>query len=586
MTIRRAFVVWLCGLVPLLGAPLAAQDSTARSDSTLPSEIATEAAARYNETTTIRIVGRLDVTPDSSAPRNVAVIQGPVTIAGHIAGNLTAINTDVRLEPGTKIDGDLLIVGGSPIVPQPDSISVGGPTLVFAQRLHYHIDSAGVLIPEDESSKNWWSKWLAVRHRKGFADFTIATARTYNRVEGLPIYIGPTVHRELPWGSVGLDALNIVRTGDFTIIPRTWGYKVAGDAQVGHARDGAIRFTARAYDDIVPVEDWQLSDAEVGLGSFFFRRDYRDYYQRHGGSGTVSLADGYADFHFSVANEHWSSLSALDPIYIFRTVGRWRPNPDLDDGTFQLINAGLQFDTRNDRSDPWAGWFVKADVEYGTGRVGLYGPRSPPPQPVLGQPGNIGGGGPPVTGSGAGQAYTRVFFDVRRYNRLGPNDQLNLRAVLAGSTNGPLPLERRLSVGGPGTIPGYDFRTPGDDRTDVASCANGPKPDGNPAQCDRIALAQIEYRHNLRIDIGPTGHGIGFHRDGAIVAFADAGRGWLVGPQSGTLRYPTNAFPAPDTFLTDAGLGFVVDPVGIYFAKALSYIQERPHVEIRVQHRF
>jgi hypothetical protein len=583
MTIRRASVVGLLSL--FWYAPLWAQvstDSTTHPDSTLPPEVATEAAGRYNETTTIRVVGRLDVTPDSGVAHSVAVIEGPVTISGHIAGSLTAINTDVRLEPGAKIDGDLLIVGGSPIVPQPDSITVGGATLAFAQRMHYHIDSAGVLFAEDESSKSWWSKWLALRHRKGFADFTVATARTYNRVEGLPVYIGPTVHRELPWGSVGLDALNIVRTGDFSITPTTWGYKVAGDAQFGHAHNGAVRFTLRAYDDIVPVEDWQLSDAEVGLASFFFRRDYRDYYQRHGGSGTVSLSDGYADFHFGVANEHWSSLSALDPLFIFRTVGRWRPNPDLDDGTFQTISGGLQFDTRNDRSDPWAGWFVKADVEYGTGRVGIYGERSPP----LGQPGETTPGGPPVTGSGAGQAYTRLFFDVRRYNRLGPNDQLNLRLVLAGSTNGPLPLEKRLSVGGPGTIPGYDFRTPGDDRTDVASCASGPKPDGNPAQCDRIALAQIEYRHDLRIDIGPTGHGIGFHRDGAVVAFADAGRGWLVGPQSGTLRYPNNAFPAPGTFLTDAGLGFVVDPVGIYVAKALSYIQERPHVELRVQHRF
>jgi hypothetical protein len=52
------------------------------------------------------------------------------------------------------------------------------------------------------------------------------------------------------------------------------------------------------------------------------------------------------------------------------------------------------------------------------------------------------------------------------------------------------------------------------------------------------------------------------------------------------LRYPSAAFPAPSSFLTDAGVGFVIDPVGVYIAKGLSYIQERPHVEIRVQHRF
>jgi hypothetical protein len=96
----------------------------------------------------------------------------------------------------------------------------------------------------------------------------------------------------------------------------------------------------------------------------------------------------------------------------------------------------------------------------------------------------------------------------------------------------------------------------------------------------------VEFRNDLRIDIGPTGHGIGFHRDGAVVAFADAGRGWLVGRRAGTLQYPSGDFPAPGTFLTDVGIGLVIDPVGVYLAKGLSYIQERPHVEIRVQHRF
>jgi surface antigen Omp85-like protein len=591
MTIKASFVWFVaCGFMHLMAAPLAAQgrDSTAVPDTTLPSEIAEEAANRFNAPATRVVVGTFELARDSTIPSNVAVTDGPVTVAGHITGSFTAINTNVTLAPGARIDGDLLIVGGSAIVPAPDSIIVAGPSLVFAQRLRYHTDSTGkIIVDESEASKNFWRRWLALRRRHSFNDFTITTGHTYNRVEGLPIYLGPTIHRETAWGSAGVDALGIVRTGDFVINSRTIGYRVAGDAQIGHARDGSVKFTARAYKDVAPVEDWQLSDAETGLSSFFFRRDYRDYYARHGGSGSVSLADGYADLNVTVANEHWSSLSALDPIYVFRTAGSWRPNPTLDDGTFQIVNAGLQLDTRNDRNDPWAGWFVKGNVEYGTGRIGIFGARSPPPPTALGAT-ETGPpvGGPPASGRAAGTAYTRAFFDVRRYNRLGPTDQLNLRAVLAGSVGGPLPLERRFSVGGPGTIPGFDFRSPGDDHTDVASCSNGPRPAGSPAQCDRVALAQVEYRHDLRIDIGPTGHGIGFHRDGSISVFTDAGRGWLVGHRDGDLRYPTNAFPAPSTFLTDVGVGFVIDPVGVYLAKGLSYIQERPHVEIRVQHRF
>ena len=211
MTIKPSLVWWLvCGLAPLIAH---GQDTTVHADTVLPSEIATEVGTRYNAPATRHVVGQLDLPADSVLAGDVAIIDGPVTIAGHITGSLTAINTDVELKPGAHIDGDLLIVGGRANVPEPDSITVVGPTLAFDQRLHYHLDSAGVLVVEDDASKAWWRRWLALRHRRGFADFTVATARTYNRVEGLPIYLGPTVRRALPWGAASVEALGIVSPG-------------------------------------------------------------------------------------------------------------------------------------------------------------------------------------------------------------------------------------------------------------------------------------------------------------------------------------------------------------------------------------
>jgi hypothetical protein len=68
--------------------------------------------------------------------------------------------------------------------------------------------------------------------------------------------------------------------------------------------------------------------------------------------------------------------------------------------------------------------------------------------------------------------------------------------------------------------------------------------------------------------------------------FTDAGRGWLVGPRIGALQYPASTFPNIRTFMTDAGLGVSIDPVGIYVAKALSRPEERPHFVIRVRRTF
>ena len=55
-------------------------------------------------------------------------------------------------------------------------------------------------------------------------------------------------------------------------------------------------------------------------------------------------------------------------------------------------------------------------------------------------------------------AYGRGFLDVRRYNRVSPTAQVNLRLVAGGWLHGDaLPAQRRLSLGGAGTLPGYDF---------------------------------------------------------------------------------------------------------------------------------
>ena len=209
-----------------------------------------------------------------------------------------------------------------------------------------------------------------------------------------------------------------------------------------------------------------------------------------------------------------------DPFTLFLNTATWRPNPEVDDGVFHIADAHFTLDTRNDAADPWVGWYATADVEDGAGRVSSFGPRTdfgrPPVPPIAGTP---------VT-------YLRGFFDARRYNRVGPTEQLNFRLVLAGWLGGDeLPLERRLSLGGAGTLPGFDFRDSGPG-SDVASCSGtGEAPPGTPAQCDRIVLAQVEFRHDLRVGLADLIRGIPI--DGAWILFVDAGRGWLVGRPRG-----------------------------------------------------
>jgi outer membrane protein assembly factor BamA len=349
------------------------------------------------------------------------------------------------------------------------------------------------------------------------------------------------------------------------------GHDVRLEARAG--RQFGVSVGGRLFDVAEGVEQWQLSNAEAGLASFFFHRDYRDYYGRHGGQIFAALrATEDADLTLSYGDERWSSRETRDPFALTMNGLAWRENPRMDAGRFHVANLTLRIDTRNDVFDPWAGWYLLADFERGVGAIDAAGPTSPG-----------------VRGTPLGTPrYQRAFVDVRRYNRVAPTAQLNLRLVFGGWVSGdPLPLQRRLSIDGPGTVPGFDFRSAGG--TDVGTCSEGSAPSGRPAQCERVALSQLEYRNDMHISMfGGSGatRRMRFRADGAWVFFADAGRGWLVNAPGSALNIGRREFPALSSYRTDIGAGLDFDRLGIYVAKALSVPQEQVNVFLRVRHRF
>jgi hypothetical protein len=190
--------------------------------------------------------------------------------------------------------------------------------------------------------------------------------------------------------------------------------------------------------------------------------------------------------------------------------------------------------------------------------------------------------------SSARVQYARGFVDMRRYNRVSPGAQLNLRLVAGGWLNGdPLPLQRRFSVDGPGALPGFEFRSTSS--LNVLTCTSGAYVAGLPGQCDRMALGQVEYRGDLHFDFFSDwdDNFVGDHSDGVWVIFADAGRGWLVGDpaSSDSLTFGRNEIPPLSTFETDIGVGLDFDIIGIYAAKAMSG-NDPVNFFVRIRHRF
>jgi outer membrane protein assembly factor BamA len=344
--------------------------------------------------------------------------------------------------------------------------------------------------------------------------------------------------------------------------------------RIGHDARAEVRFGnglgvgvgAAAFDVVDAVQSWHLTDHETALAAAVLHRDYRDYFGKHGGRAFVSaFFNEAATLRLGYGRERWTSRDERDPWSLFRQGEPWRENPSMDEGHVRLLTGSLVVDTRSSTYSPGAGWYVQADIE-----------RGDFDQKV-------------ATGT-ANREYTRGFLDARRYNRLGPGAQFNIRMVVGGWLEGDaLPLQRRLSVGGAGTLPGFDFGKSTGRGADRLQCSEGSNAESQlPALCDRVALLQVEYRGDL------SWHG----HDGddsrwwphelhtpTWVVFADAGRGWRA-RDDGVTTHPIQSFPDFKTFETDVGVGLDFGSASISVAKSLSDRDEPANFVVRLSRRF
>ena len=587
-----------CALLAAAPAPAAGQerDSAAVADTAIdytgvPRDVARDVRDVADAPSTLTVRGDYAVDSGRTVNGDVLARDGTLTVRGTVAGRIVAVDADVVFASGASVGGDVLAVRGT--VTGQAAANVGGSVRVYSGGPR---GLADVVRGGAAEEWRWFRRWRD-RHRRSGSEITLTTGRTYNRVEGLSLLGGPTLRQRAGRAVTTVRAFGVVRTAHgLSLTSAGAGHLVAGDVRFGAGR--GVTIGGSSFDVVEPVEAWQLPADEVGLATFFLHRDYRDYYNRHGGELRVgAFAGENATFTLAYGDERWSSVEARDPFSIVRNGQPWRANPRADEGRFHLATASARLDSRNDVDNPWAGWFLLADYEHGAGRVDVAAPTSDSTGPAR-----------------AGRrSYGRGFLDVRRYNRLAPGAQLNLRVVLGGWLHGDaLPSQRRLSVGGPGTIPGFDFRRRVG-RDDVQQCgaSGAPPPAGRPAECDRVALAQLEYRGDLGLNIAPFalwragvtgGPGRATEPEGRRVrgrftsewvVFADAGRGWQVGDGPGALRYASSAFPALRTFRTDVGLGLLLgtgatgfDQLGVYVAKAVSTPDEPVNVVLRLRRRF
>jgi len=550
----------------------------------LPRVVTDEVINFYNAPGTTRLVGRTHLPRGNEWRGDVAVRNGPAIIGGRVDGTLVVINGDVLLEPGAEISGSLIVVGGT--VEGTTESRIGGETRQYREPLLYRLRGEGdeIAYAPNLRHRALWNPGARVSW--GTADtrssLTIATGGTFNRVEGLPIVFGPLFDWKLEENlRIRVDALGVFRSaGDLSDRRSDLGYMLRTELRSGEIRPFGLGF--RAYDVVAPIEDWGLRNAEIGWSAFVFARDYRDYYFN---KGWATRLFAHPERQLALALElrrDWQeSVAARDPWTLFRNSDAWRPNPPIDEGHYITLSANATVDTRNDTDDPTSGWLVRTTLEHAS---------SKDVTPQTGVPAAVRGA-IPVDGS---YAFDRLFVDVRRYTRVSVSGRVNLRLLAGGWVGGdPLPVQRRLSLGGPDPLTGYAFRQSACNRDITAPAFAGTLV----AACDRVLALQAEYRGHLKLNWSYTPFGTGrdegdedqqggtlLRLEGPdLVVFGEAGQAWLVG--NGPGRLPSNRLPTLGSWLADLGLGVDWGGFGLYVAKAVT-TGERLRFTVRLDHRF
>lgn len=585
-TRRRAAL--MVAAVTMMAVPLG--NARAQRVGSVPRDVALDVTRVFNASATRKVRGDFTVAATDTIRSSLAVLNGHVRLSGVVVGDVVVLNGDVLLADGARIEGGLTVVGGT--FEAPERPNVAGDIRVWSARYRYQ-ESGDTLIAETDFLTRF-SQWVNEEDEGStLSQFFVATAHTYNRVEGLPIFIGPRFRTRTGTTRVRTELFGIFRTGDRLVWnDENLGHRVLFEVRRGNRAGVAVG--GRLFEEVAAMEDWQLTDAEVGLATLLFSRDYRDYFERHGGQAYVSLFAGRGhEVRASYGEERWNAREARDVFRLDDDIA-FRNNPRGDQGVVRLLTVSGTFDTRTDARNPRSGWYLRGEYEHGSSGALTLAPLTV----GVGQVNNILRNMLPPQQV----RYHRALFDLRRYSRLGPNAQLNLRAVFGGWVNGDaLPVQRRLSVSGIDALPGFDFRrTLGS--AESGTCATGDATTytvlGRPAQCERMALLQVEWKGDFRISLfgdDESDRRWRFGRggaDGTWVLFANSGRGWLVNRGTGApgfvdpLIYGRTRMPELRTWRSDIGGGFDFGDLGVYVAQAVSQRGLSPNLYVRLGRRF
>jgi hypothetical protein len=566
----------LLGVLVLFGGlPDAAMGQVEPTPGPLPPEVRDEVLDFLNAPTTLRLSGGSRIPAGSRIEGPLGVLGGALRVEGVVEGPVVVVNGDLHLLEGGRIEGEIVVVGGRILAP--DGAIDEAMARAWSAPLRYRI--RGDRVEVDDLLQRELPPLL--EWDLGFANVrpTLRSAGNYNRTEGLPVELGP-IFRTTGRNPTQVGLFAIWRSASGLELDReNLGHSLRIEQEMGGSGEARVGFAHESR--ISPIETRGLTNPETSLTTFLLHRDFRDYFESEGWSTYLELnpvnRPVRARITYTEADHRFAPI--VNPWTLRDREAAWRAQPLVAEGSARSLSLLTTYDTRDDVYDPSTGWLVEGTIRR---RVGG----------ELRLPALADAEGASVTTlqapSAAYPLATDGTFDLRRYNRLGPDTRLNFRLLLSGSVDGnPLPPQFQRAPGGEGSLPGHP-RFALDCGARAAPVTTEEEIEAYPAYgCDRIGLFQVELQGYLPIGWSPDPERYPDWETRSLLEvrpawalFAGVGRGSVVDdllPHDLRVDSPTRA---------DVGVGIFVGPLGLYWAYPLNRGDRGLNFFVRLGHRF
>lgn len=559
-----------CSLALVLAAQSASAQVPDLRRAGLPREVSDRLEAVIADPATHRIEGDATIRAGEVIPANVYASGGVLRIAGVVEGELIVVRGDVVFEPGAHVAGEVTIVGGR--ATGMGVASLAGTFTEYGEGFGWVADAARI----HDGRSRWDDRDRDLREDLGHVDLAVRVAENYNRVEGLPLQIGPSV-RTGGSSPTRLEALAIWRTAAGSLgQTERMGYVARAEQFIGPH----VRLGASAQSVIQPLDPWGVTSLEASLAAAIFHDDQRDYFERDGWSAYVRVAPRRSPLDLTVEyrDERHRTAPVRDPWTLFDGGDAWRLQPLAAEGRLRSLNAALEIDLTRGRDFVADGWWLRVEA-----LRGLEGELTTPALSVAGQT--------VAPASEFSSGFTAGIVDVRRYEPVGWNGSLGLRFVGGGVLqDAGLAPQFQHALGGAGSLPGYEVlsvdcgarATRGTLQTGIGG---GGQSYYGGYGCDRFAMMQAEYRGGFDVHFGdPDEEGDArdhwprhVHASVDWTVFVDAAKGWRV--DDAGVRAHTG-------MLYDAGAGVVLGDFGVYGAVPLTGDDRGMRLFVRLGPRF